>query len=177
MKIMCDTNVIIDVLLEREPFVENSCSVLSLCERHKISPINKFDLKTPTMGDVEQNISSIDVKEDDDNGTWLDDLWSGIQDLGNILFGMGKNDEEGEDGISNSAASKVGEVSDIDVVNSYFEIINDDYKPLKERLEAVKKIYQAASAQDKDMAAQQTIILFESDTADFLVLARVVCDI
>lgn len=36
MKIMCDTNVIIDVLLEREPFVENSCSVLSLCERHKI---------------------------------------------------------------------------------------------------------------------------------------------
>ena len=36
MKIMCDTNVIIDVLLEREPFVENSCSVLSLCEGHKI---------------------------------------------------------------------------------------------------------------------------------------------
>lgn len=36
MKIMCDTNVIIDVLLEREPFVEDSYQVLSLCEEHKI---------------------------------------------------------------------------------------------------------------------------------------------
>ena len=36
MKIMCDTNVIIDVLLEREPFVEDSCQVLRLCEEHKI---------------------------------------------------------------------------------------------------------------------------------------------
>lgn len=36
MKIMCDTNVIIDVLLEREPFVETSCRVLSLCEEHRI---------------------------------------------------------------------------------------------------------------------------------------------
>ena len=37
MKIMCDTNIIIDVLLEREPFVEDSCKVLSLCEEHKIN--------------------------------------------------------------------------------------------------------------------------------------------
>ncbi|MBD5460786.1 MAG: PIN domain-containing protein, partial [Lachnospiraceae bacterium] len=36
MKIMCDTNIIVDVLLEREPFVEDSCKVLSLCEEHKI---------------------------------------------------------------------------------------------------------------------------------------------
>lgn len=36
MKIMCDTNIIIDVLLEREPFVENSYKVLSLCEEHRI---------------------------------------------------------------------------------------------------------------------------------------------
>lgn len=36
MKIMCDTNVIIDVLLEREPFVEDSCKVLSLCEEHRV---------------------------------------------------------------------------------------------------------------------------------------------
>lgn len=36
MKIMCDTNVIIDVLMEREAFVEDSCKVLSLCEEHKI---------------------------------------------------------------------------------------------------------------------------------------------
>lgn len=36
MKIMCDTNVIIDVLLEREPFVEDSYKVLNLCEEHKL---------------------------------------------------------------------------------------------------------------------------------------------
>lgn len=36
MKIMCDTNVIIDVLLEREPFAEDSCKALSLCEEHRI---------------------------------------------------------------------------------------------------------------------------------------------
>ncbi len=32
MKIMCDTNIILDVLLERQSFVEDSCKVLSLCE-------------------------------------------------------------------------------------------------------------------------------------------------
>ncbi len=36
MKIMVDTNIIIDVLLEREPFVEDSCRLLSLCEEHRI---------------------------------------------------------------------------------------------------------------------------------------------
>lgn len=36
MKIMCDTNVIIDVLLERQPFVDDSCKVLSLCEEHRL---------------------------------------------------------------------------------------------------------------------------------------------
>lgn len=36
MKLMCDTNVIIDVLLERESFVEDSCKVLSLCEEHRV---------------------------------------------------------------------------------------------------------------------------------------------
>ncbi len=30
MKIMCDTNVILDVLLEREPFVEDSYKILKL---------------------------------------------------------------------------------------------------------------------------------------------------
>ena len=33
---MCDTNVIIDVLLEREPFTEDSYKVLKLCEERKI---------------------------------------------------------------------------------------------------------------------------------------------
>lgn len=36
MKIMCDTNIILDVLLEREPFVEDSYKVLSLCEEHRL---------------------------------------------------------------------------------------------------------------------------------------------
>ena len=36
MKSMCDTNVILDVLLEQEPFVDDSCKVLSLCEEHRI---------------------------------------------------------------------------------------------------------------------------------------------
>ena len=35
MKIMCDTNIILDVLLERQPFVEDSYKVLSLCEEHR----------------------------------------------------------------------------------------------------------------------------------------------
>ena len=35
MKILCDTNIILDVLLERQPFVEDSCKVLSLCEEHR----------------------------------------------------------------------------------------------------------------------------------------------
>lgn len=36
MKIMCDTNIIIDVLLDREPFADDSCKVLSLCEEHRL---------------------------------------------------------------------------------------------------------------------------------------------
>ena len=36
MKILCDTNIIIDMLLEREPFAEASCRTLSLCEEHRI---------------------------------------------------------------------------------------------------------------------------------------------
>lgn len=36
MKIMCDTNVILDVLLERAPFADASAKLLSLCEDHKI---------------------------------------------------------------------------------------------------------------------------------------------
>lgn len=36
MKIMCDTNIILDVLLDRDPFVEDSYKILKLCEDHKI---------------------------------------------------------------------------------------------------------------------------------------------
>lgn len=37
MKVMCDTNIILDVLLEREPFVEDSYKLLRLCEEHDIN--------------------------------------------------------------------------------------------------------------------------------------------
>lgn len=33
---MCDTNIIIDVLFEREMFVEDLCKVLSMCENHVV---------------------------------------------------------------------------------------------------------------------------------------------
>lgn len=36
MKIMCDTNVILDVLLDREPFAEDSYKVLDFCEKHRM---------------------------------------------------------------------------------------------------------------------------------------------
>ena len=36
MKIMCDTNIFLDVLLEREPFVDDSSKILRLCEEHKL---------------------------------------------------------------------------------------------------------------------------------------------
>lgn len=36
MRIMLDTNIIIDVLLEREPFVDDSYRVLKLCEEHQM---------------------------------------------------------------------------------------------------------------------------------------------
>ena len=32
MRILCDTNIILDVLLDREPFVEASAEVLKRCE-------------------------------------------------------------------------------------------------------------------------------------------------
>ena len=37
MKVMIDTNVILDVLLERENFVEESYKILSMCEEHHIN--------------------------------------------------------------------------------------------------------------------------------------------
>lgn len=36
MKIMCDTNIFLDVLLEREPFADDSSRVLRLCEEHRL---------------------------------------------------------------------------------------------------------------------------------------------
>ena len=36
MKIMCDTNIVLDVLLDREPFADTSAEILSLCEQRKL---------------------------------------------------------------------------------------------------------------------------------------------
>ncbi len=36
MMIMCDTNIFLDVLLEREPYVTASDKVLKMCEEHKL---------------------------------------------------------------------------------------------------------------------------------------------
>ena len=36
MTIMCDTNILLDVLLDREPFAEASAKVLSLCEKRTV---------------------------------------------------------------------------------------------------------------------------------------------
>ena len=33
---MCDTNILLDVLLERKPFADDSSNVLKLCEKHKL---------------------------------------------------------------------------------------------------------------------------------------------
>ena len=33
MKVMCDTNIVLDVLLDREPFAETSDKILRLCEK------------------------------------------------------------------------------------------------------------------------------------------------
>ena len=37
MKALCDTNIILDVLLAREPFVKASAEVLHLCEKREIN--------------------------------------------------------------------------------------------------------------------------------------------
>lgn len=36
MKIICDTNIFLDVLLNREPYADSSAEVLRLCEEHKL---------------------------------------------------------------------------------------------------------------------------------------------
>lgn len=61
MKIMCDTNIIIDMLLEREPFVEDSCSVLSLCEEHKIDGFVSASSVTDIYYLVRKYTHSIDL--------------------------------------------------------------------------------------------------------------------
>lgn len=36
MRVMCDTNIILDVLMERQPFVEDSSQFLRLCEERRL---------------------------------------------------------------------------------------------------------------------------------------------
>ena len=59
MKVMCDTNIILDVLLEREPFVEDSYKLLRLCEEHDI---NGF-VSASSITDIFYIVKLIDAEE------------------------------------------------------------------------------------------------------------------
>ena len=61
MKIMCDTNVILDVLLEREPFVEDSCKLLRLCEEHRVDGFVSASSVTDIFYLVREHTHSIDL--------------------------------------------------------------------------------------------------------------------
>ena len=61
MKIMCDTNVILDVLLEREPFVEDSCKLLRLCEEHRVDGFVSASSVTDIFDLVRKHTHSIDL--------------------------------------------------------------------------------------------------------------------
>ncbi|OUQ15886.1 PIN domain-containing protein [Lachnoclostridium sp. An14] len=61
MKIMCDTNVILDVLLEREPFVEDSCKLLRLCEEHRVDGFVSASSVTDIFYLVRKHTHSIDL--------------------------------------------------------------------------------------------------------------------
>lgn len=66
MKIMCDTNIIIDILLEREPFVDDSYKVLSLCEEHKVKKYtHSTELAYNAVGKVLEIVKICSVTNDD----------------------------------------------------------------------------------------------------------------
>lgn len=121
--------------------------------------------KAANMDILEKNISTSDVAKEEESGTWLDELWSGLADLGNILFGMStSDDEETTDEVENSNAA-TGQVSDIDMVNLSFKTLNDESKTLAERFAAIKSIYNASSmGGDADAGYQTAIILFENSS-------------
>ena len=61
MKIMCDTNIFLDVLLEREPFVDDSSKILRLCEEHKLDGVVSASCITDIFYLVHKYTHSVDM--------------------------------------------------------------------------------------------------------------------
>ena len=61
MKIMCDTNIFLDVLLEREPFVDDSSKILRLCEEHKLDGFVSASCITDIFYLVRKYTHSVDM--------------------------------------------------------------------------------------------------------------------
>lgn len=60
MKIMIDTNIVIDVLLDREPFAEASSAVLKLCEERHFDAFVSASAITDIFYLVRKHTSSIE---------------------------------------------------------------------------------------------------------------------
>ena len=61
MKIMCDTNIFLDVLLEREPSVDDSSKILRLCEEHKLDGFVSASCVTDIFYLVRKYTHSVDM--------------------------------------------------------------------------------------------------------------------
>ena len=61
MRLMIDTNIFLDVLTKREPFFENSKSVLDLCERRKVQGFLSASSVTDIFYLVHRQLHSIDL--------------------------------------------------------------------------------------------------------------------
>ncbi len=60
MKLMIDTNIILDVLLQRESFFENSKAILSLCENRKIQGFVSASTITDIFYLTRKSLGSVD---------------------------------------------------------------------------------------------------------------------
>lgn len=61
MKIMCDTNIVLDLLLDREPFAEDSAKVLTLCESLKLEGFISASCVTDIFYIVRKYLRSSDM--------------------------------------------------------------------------------------------------------------------
>lgn len=61
MRILIDTNIILDVLLERKPFFDCSYKILSLCEKHKLEGFITAAQITDIFYIVRKHTKNIDI--------------------------------------------------------------------------------------------------------------------
>ena len=61
MRLMIDTNIFLDVLLQREPFFENSKAVLKLCEDRKLQGFLSASSATDIFYIVRKGLQSTDA--------------------------------------------------------------------------------------------------------------------